>query len=119
MKKKRRAIHAYPLIFAQPSELRLLYSRIGCRFVDYSSAFSFNDPHSIEFRFRERLRHDEGGGAITASDVRDTSPGCQFLLNTVKRGYPKAPAPVKIHLASKANQGSFSTGQVSPATCRS
>src|SRR4029077_318485 len=41
-----------------------------------------------EFRFRERLRHDEGGDAMTASDVRNTSSGAQLLLDAVKRGYP-------------------------------
>jgi hypothetical protein len=43
---------------------------------------------SMEFRFRECLRHEEGGYSMTASDVRDTSPGGQFLLYAVKRGYP-------------------------------
>src|SRR5258707_10611671 len=43
---------------------------------------------STELRFRERLRHDEGGDAMTASDVRNTSSGAQFLLDAVKRGYP-------------------------------
>src|SRR5258708_12922431 len=43
---------------------------------------------STEFRFRECFRHDEGGDAMTASDVRDTSAGAQLLLDAVKRGYP-------------------------------
>src|SRR5258707_11764113 len=43
---------------------------------------------STEFRFRERFRHDEGRDAMTASDVRDTNAGAQFLLDAVKRGYP-------------------------------
>src|ERR1700746_2791129 len=43
---------------------------------------------STELRFRERLRHDEGGDAMTASDVRNTSSSAQLLLDAVKRGYP-------------------------------
>src|ERR1700716_2141238 len=43
---------------------------------------------SIEFRFRERFRHDEGRDAMTASDVRDTSAGTQLLLDALKRRYP-------------------------------
>src|ERR1700736_1847668 len=43
---------------------------------------------SAEFRFRERLRHDQGGDAMTPADVRDTSSGAQLLLDAVKRGYP-------------------------------
>src|SRR5260221_2779750 len=43
---------------------------------------------STELRFRERLRHDEGGDAMTASDVRNKSSGAQLLLDAVKCGYP-------------------------------
>src|SRR5260221_4436671 len=43
---------------------------------------------STELRFRERLRHDEGRDAMTASDVRNKSSGAQLLLDAVKRWYP-------------------------------
>src|SRR5260221_4063983 len=43
---------------------------------------------STEWRFRKRLRHDEGGDAMTASDVRNKSSGAQLLLDAVKRWYP-------------------------------
>src|SRR5258708_10469012 len=43
---------------------------------------------STELRFRERLRHDQGGDAMTASNVRNTSSGAQLLLDAVKCGYP-------------------------------
>src|ERR1700751_1205830 len=43
---------------------------------------------STELGFRKRLRHDQGGHAMTASNVRYTSSGPQLLLDAVKRGYP-------------------------------
>src|ERR1700751_645534 len=43
---------------------------------------------STELGFRKRLRHDQGGDAMTASNVRNTSSGAQLLLDAVKRGYP-------------------------------
>src|SRR5258708_17084349 len=43
---------------------------------------------STELRFRERLRHDQGGDAMTASNLRNTSSVAQLLLNAIKCGYP-------------------------------
>jgi hypothetical protein len=43
---------------------------------------------SIEFRVRERLRHDQGGAAMTASDVGHASSGAQLLLDAIQRGDP-------------------------------
>jgi hypothetical protein len=43
---------------------------------------------STELRFRERLRHDQGRDAMTASNVRNTSSSAQLLLDAVKRGDP-------------------------------
>src|ERR1700693_4648845 len=62
----------------------LLFLSVAIRCLDGSRV----QIESMEFRFREFLRHDEGGYAMTTPDVRDISPGVQFLLDTVKRGYP-------------------------------
>jgi hypothetical protein len=56
---------------------------------------------STELGFRKRLRHDQGGDAMTASNVCNTSSGAQLLLDAVKRGYP-------IHRSCLQNTSSLS-----------
>ena len=42
----------------------------------------------VELTIRERFRHDEGGSAIPASDVRNANSGLELLLDTIKGRYP-------------------------------
>src|SRR5260370_11098585 len=41
-----------------------------------------------EFRFRERLRHQDYRSAVAASDVRDPRAALEFLADTVERWNP-------------------------------
>src|SRR5260221_850960 len=43
---------------------------------------------STELGFRKRLRHDEGGDAMTASNVRNTSSSAQLPFDAFKREHP-------------------------------
>lgn len=42
----------------------------------------------VELTIRERFRHDEGGSAMPASDVRNANSGLELLLDTIKGRYP-------------------------------
>jgi len=41
---------------------------------------------SPKFRFRKRFRHEEGGDAMTASDVRDTNAEVNFCWTPSRAG---------------------------------
>ena len=42
----------------------------------------------VELTLRKRLRHDEGGSTMPASDVRYANPRLEPFLDTIKGGYP-------------------------------
>ena len=42
----------------------------------------------VELTLRKRLRHDEGGSTMPASDVRYANPRLEPFLDTIKSGYP-------------------------------
>ena len=69
-------------IIAETDVRNLLFLGVAIRFLDRSRM----QIKTTEFRFRERLRHDERGDAMTTSDVRHASSRTQLLLDTVKRG---------------------------------
>src|ERR1700721_1663071 len=41
-----------------------------------------------ELRIGKRFRHDDGGNAVPASDIRHGGAAAQPLLNTLEGGYP-------------------------------